>query len=145
MQKIRTFLWYDDRAEEAANFYVSIFKNSRIESVSPMIVRFVLEGQEFMALNGGPMFSFTPAISLFVDCQNQHEVDELWAKLLEGGKESQCGWLTDKFGLSWQIVPKRLGELLSDDDDEKSERVMQAMLKMVKIDVAALEKAYAET
>ena|SRR5665213_1201593 len=142
MQKIRTFLWFDDKAEEAARFYVSIFKNAKIESVSPMMVRFVLEGVEFMALNGGPQFAFTPAISLFVDCDGQAEVDALWAKLLEGGEESRCGWLADKYGLSWQIIPKQLGDLMGDDDDEKSERVMQAMLGMVKIDVAALQRAH---
>jgi len=142
MQKIRTFLWFDDKAEEAARFYVSIFKNSKIESVSPMVVTFVLEGVEFMALNGGPQFAFTPAISLFVDCDGQAEVDALWAKLLDGGEESRCGWLTDKYGLSWQIIPEQLGELMNDDDDEKSGRVLQAMLGMVKIDVAALQRAY---
>jgi predicted 3-demethylubiquinone-9 3-methyltransferase (glyoxalase superfamily) len=142
MQKIRTFLWFDDKAEEAANFYVSVFKNSRVESVGSMVVTFVLEGQEFMALNGGPMFAFTPAISLFVDCADQREVDELWGKLVAGGEESQCGWLKDKYGLSWQIIPKQLGELMGDDDEEKSGRVLQAMLGMGKIDVAALQRAY---
>jgi len=142
MQKIRTFLWFDDRAEEAARFYVSVFKNSKIQNVSPMVVTFVLEGVEFMALNGGPQFAFTPAISLFVDCEGQAEVDALWAKLLEGGEASQCGWLTDKFGLSWQIIPRQLGELMGDDDEEKSGRVLHAMLGMAKIDVAALQRAY---
>ncbi len=154
MKKIRPFLWFDDKAEEAANFYVSIFKNSRIldvrrngdeapgETGSVMTVGFELEGQEFTALNGGPHFSFTPAISFFVDCATQSEVNELWDKLVEGGRESQCGWLQDKYGLSWQIIPAALGELLSDPDDEKSERVMKAMLGMVKIDVAALQRAY---
>jgi len=142
MQKIRTFLWFDDKAEEAARFYVSIFKHSKILDVSPMVVTFVLEGVEFMALNGGPDFTFTPAISLFVDCDGQAEVDALWTKLLEGGQESRCGWLADKYGLSWQIIPKQLMEMMGDDDDEKSERVLQAMLGMAKIDVAALKRAY---
>jgi len=149
MQKITTFLWFDDKAEEAINFYVSIFKNSRILSASRsgegrfFSGTFQLEGQEFMALNGGPVYHFTPAISLFVDCQNQAEVDNLWNRLLEGGKESQCGWLTDRFGLSWQIVPSVLGKLLSDPDPAKAGRAMQAMLKMKKLIIADLEKAHA--
>ncbi len=142
MPKFRTFLWFDDNAEEAARFYVSIFKNSQIVNAGPMVVSFLLDGQAFMALNGGPHFALTPAVSIYVDCEGQAEVDDLWAKLLQGGSESQCGWLVDKFGLSWQIIPKQLGELMGDDDDEKSARVLQAMLKMVKIDVAELQRAY---
>ena len=139
MQKIVTFLWFDDKAEEAANFYVSIFKNSKITNASRygeagpgpkgsvMVVEFELEGQKFMALNGGPVFKLTPAISLVVNCETQNEVDDLWDKLLAGGgKPSQCGWLEDKYGLSWQIVPTVLGKLMSDPDPEKSKRVMQA-------------------
>jgi predicted 3-demethylubiquinone-9 3-methyltransferase (glyoxalase superfamily) len=154
VQKIRPFLWFDDKAEEAANFYVSVFKNSRITDVrrygaeapgetgTVMTVSFELEGQEFMALNGGPHYTLTPAISFFVDCKTQSEVDDLWDKLVKGGEESQCGWLQDKYGVSWQIIPEALGEMLSDPDDEKSERVMKAMLGMVKIDVAELQRAY---
>src|ERR1700692_244309 len=142
MQKITPFLWFDGKAEAAMNFYVSIFKNSKVGRVtrygdagpgpkgSVMSATFQLEGQQFMALNGGPMFQFTPAISLFVDCATQEEVDELWKKLSAGGKPDRCGWLKDKFGLSWQIIPKALGELLGDKDPEKSKRVMQAMLQM---------------
>jgi len=157
MQKITTFLWFDDNAEEAMNFYVSVFKNSKIGRVSrmpkgtpgpgpgPVITgSFTLEGQEFMALNGGPRFRFTEAISLFVSCENQAEVDELWAKLTaDGGSESQCGWLKDKFGLSWQIIPTALGRLLGDPDPARAQRALQAMLKMQKIDVATLEAAAA--
>src|SRR5262245_50705568 len=155
MQKITTFLWFNDNAEEAINFYTSIFKNSRIIDVtrygdagpgpkgSFMTGTFQLEGQEFMALQGGPAFSFTPAISLFVNCENQEEVDALCAKLLEGGgAESQCGWLTDRCGLSWQIIPKALMEMLGDKDPAKAARVMEAMLQMRKIDVAVLKRAY---
>jgi predicted 3-demethylubiquinone-9 3-methyltransferase (glyoxalase superfamily) len=155
MNKITPFLWFDDKAEEAANFYISIFKNSKLLSVqrrqgktpgsdSPaMGVTFELEGQRFMALNGGPHFSFTPAISLFVDCKDQAEVDELWKKLTaDGGEESRCGWLKDKYGLSWQIIPKALGEMLQDKDPARAGRVMQAMLGMGKIDVQGLQKAY---
>jgi predicted 3-demethylubiquinone-9 3-methyltransferase (glyoxalase superfamily) len=154
MKKITPFLWFDDRAEEAMNFYVSIFKNSKILSVnrvgdgSPgsketfMTGTFELDGQEFMALNGGPHFDFTEAISLFVNCESQEEVDELWEKLIEGGEESQCGWLKDKYGLSWQIVPSVLGKLIGDEDAEKSKRVVDAMLQMKKIDIAALMQAY---
>ncbi|HKS96610.1 MAG TPA: VOC family protein, partial [Terriglobia bacterium] len=153
--KITTFLWFDNNAEEAMNFYVSIFENSKILSVSRygeagpgpkgmvMSGTFQLEGQEFMALNGGPHFSFTPAISLFVSCETQQEVDELWEKLSAGGEQGRCGWLKDKFGLSWQIIPTALGKLLSDPDPAKSKRVMQAMLQMNKIDVEGLKKAYA--
>lgn len=142
MPNITPFLWFDDKAEEAANFYVSIFPNSKIESASSTSVTFELEGQKFYALNGGPHYTLTPAVSFFVDCETQHEVDELWNKLLEGGEPLRCGWITDKFGLTWQIIPKLLGEMLQDDDDEKSQRVMQAMLQMVKIDVAGLQRAY---
>jgi predicted 3-demethylubiquinone-9 3-methyltransferase (glyoxalase superfamily) len=155
MQKIVTFLWFDDKAEEAANFYVSIFKNSKITNLSrygeagpgpkgtAMVVEFELEGQSFMALNGGPHFHFTPAISLVVNCETQQEVDEFWDKLLsDGGQPSRCGWLQDKYGLSWQIVPTVLGKLMSDPDPEKSKRVTQAMLQMVKLDIARLQQAY---
>ncbi|MGV9308902.1 VOC family protein [Nonomuraea sp. NPDC004354] len=142
MQKITTYLWFDNQAEEAANHYVSIFGNSRIVEVTPMMVTFELEGQRFLALNGGPQFRFTEAISLYVDCESQDEVDELWARLIaDGGEESQCGWLKDKYGLSWQIIPKALPKLLSDPDPARAERAMQAMLKMSKIDVKALEDA----
>lgn len=148
MQSITPFLWFDDQAEEAVDFYVSIFKNAKIMSKSPgpdgnlLSATFELNGQEFMALNGGPMFSFTPAISFFVKCDTQEEVDYYWGKLLEGGSEEQCGWLKDKYGLSWQIIPNRLGELLSDPDPEKVNRVTQAMLQMQKIEIAGLEQAY---
>jgi predicted 3-demethylubiquinone-9 3-methyltransferase (glyoxalase superfamily) len=155
MQKITPYLWFDNNAEEAINFYTGIFKNSKISSVSRygdgapmpsgtlMSATFELEGQQFMALNGGPHFKFNEAISLFVDCDTQAEVDDLWAKLIAGGGEQgQCGWLKDRFGLSWQIIPSQLGQLLSDPDPEKAQRVMQAMLQMKKIDIAALERAY---
>jgi predicted 3-demethylubiquinone-9 3-methyltransferase (glyoxalase superfamily) len=154
MQKIKPFLWFDDNAEEAAKFYTSIFKNSKIISMSRsgdagpgprgkvMGVEFELEGQRFMGLNGGPQFKFTEAISLFVDCETQQEVDELWEKLSAGGKKSQCGWLKDKYGLSWQIIPTVLGKMLSDPDPKKSARVMQAMMKMGKIDIEGLKRAY---
>lgn len=153
MQKITPFLWFDNEAEEAANFYVSLFKNSRILGVSRygdagprpkgsvMTVNFQIEGQEFIALNGGPEFKFTEAISLYVNCKTQAEVDELWAKLTEGGEEVQCGWLKDKYGLSWQIVPTALTEMLSDPDAVKAQRVMQAMLQMKKIDIQGLKNA----
>ncbi len=159
MQKITTFLWYDDKAEEAANFYVSIFKNSRIGKISRysdagqevhgraagsvMVVTFELDGREFSALNGGPHFKFTEAISLMVNCESQKEVDELWEKLSAGGEKSQCGWLKDKYGLSWQIVPTALGEMMSDKDTRKAARVMKAMLQMQKLDITKLEQAYA--
>ena len=155
MQKISPFLWFDDQAEEAMNFYVSVFKNSKVLSVSRygnegpgqagkvMTVSFELNGQEFTALNGGPQhFGFSEAISFFVNCENQEEVDFLWGKLTEGGEPGPCGWLKDKYGLSWQIVPTALGELLGDKDQAKAGRVMQAMLKMSKIDVAGLRQAY---
>jgi predicted 3-demethylubiquinone-9 3-methyltransferase (glyoxalase superfamily) len=154
MQKIVPFLWFNDRAEEAMNFYLSVFKNSKVVSVSRygeaepgpkgavMVASFQLEGQAFHALNGGPQFSFTPAISLLVNCETQAEVDHLWERLSEGGKTDQCGWLTDKFGVSWQIVPTVLGELLADRDPAKSQRVMKAMLQMTKLDIARLRQAY---
>ena len=154
MQKITPFLWYDNQAEEAANFYVSIFKNSRVLSVvrygeagpgpkgSVMTVEFELEGQKFVGLNGGPHFKFTEAVSFVINCGTQEEVDYFWEKLTaNGGAESQCGWLKDKYGLSWQIVPTVLPELLQDKDPEKANRVMQAMMKMVKIDIETLKRA----
>jgi predicted 3-demethylubiquinone-9 3-methyltransferase (glyoxalase superfamily) len=153
MQKITPFLWFNDDAEEAMNLYVSIFRNSKVGKVTRygdagpgpkgqvMSATFTLEGQEFMALNGGPQFQFTPAISLFVSCETQEEVDELWAKLSAGGKEDRCGWLTDRFGLSWQIIPTALGRLLSDSDPAKSAHAMRAMLGMRKIEIAALQGA----
>ena len=155
MQKITTFLWFDNNAEEAVNFYISVFKNSKINKVSRygdagpglkgsvMVMNFQLEGQEFTALNGGPVFKFTPAISLSVDCITQEEVDEFWNRLSAGGRTDQCGWLQDKYGLSWQIVPRALGELMADKDPVKANRVMQAMLKMTKLDIKKLEEAYA--
>ena len=155
-QTITPFLWFDDNAEEAMHFYVSIFKNSKILNVSRygdagpgatagkvMTASFQLEGQEFIALNGGPQFPFTEAVSFLVSCQTQPEVDALWDKLVEGGTPSQCGWLKDKYGLSWQIIPVALGQMLSDRDPAKAGRVMQAMLQMQKIDIQALEQAYA--
>lgn len=142
MHKITPFLWFDGRAEEAARFYTSIFKNSKVDSVSAMSATFHLEGQKFIALSGGPQFPFTEAISLFVDCATQEEVDELWEKLTAGGEPGRCGWLKDKFGLSWQIIPSILGEMLQDEDDAKSDRVMQAMLQMGKLDINALTQAY---
>lgn len=157
-QKITPFLWFDHDAEEAAKFYTSIFKNSKIIDVAHygdsaagasgrpmgtvMIVRFELEGQLFMALNGGPVFKFSPAISFLVSCDTQGEVDDLWKSLSEGGEEDQCGWLKDKFGVSWQIVPSIFGELIQDKDNKKSERVMEAMLQMKKIDIHRLRIAY---
>ncbi len=147
MHKIRPFLWFDGQAEEAMNFYVSIFKNAKVLNVSRangqvMSVTFELEGQQFMGLNGGPQFKFTEAVSLFVNCATQGEVDELWEKLSEGGAEGRCGWLKDKYGLSWQIIPAALGKLMSDPDPEKSKAVVQAMLKMNKIVIADLQRAY---
>ncbi len=152
-QKITPFLWFNDQAEEAMNFYTSIFKNSRVGSISRygdgapgpkgkvMTGAFELNGQEFMVLNGGPQFKFTEAISLFVNCESQEEVDYFWEKLSEGGVKSRCGWLKDKFGLSWQIVPSVLGELLHNNDPEKSKSVMEAMLKMDKLDIEVLKQA----
>jgi predicted 3-demethylubiquinone-9 3-methyltransferase (glyoxalase superfamily) len=143
MHRITPFLWFDGTAEEAMNFYVSVFPNSRVLSVSPMTVSFELEGQRFYGLNGGPTFRFTEAVSFFVDCETQEEVDAYWSKLTAaGGQPGQCGWLKDRFGLSWQIIPKALGRLLGDQDRTKAERVMQAMLTMGKIDIAGLERAY---
>jgi predicted 3-demethylubiquinone-9 3-methyltransferase (glyoxalase superfamily) len=156
MQKITPFLWFDGNAEEAMNFYVSIFKNSRIVNVrrygeggpgpkgSVMTGTFQIEGQGFYALNGGPAFAFSQAISFFVNCETQQEVDELWEKLSAGGEIQQCGWLKDKFGLSWQIIPSALGEMLGDEDPEKAGRVMNAMLQMRKIDIEALKHAYGQ-
>ena len=149
MKKITPFLWFDTQAEEAMNFYVSIFKNSKVLGVTPgpngraSSVSFELEGQEFVGFNAGPEFKFNEAISFFVDCEDQKEVDELWTKLTaDGGEESMCGWLKDKYGLSWQIIPKGLGEMLSDSDPVKAQRAMQAMLQMHKIDIAALRQAF---
>lgn len=154
MQKISTCLWFDGQAEEAANFYVSVFKNARIVNTtryleglprpkgSVMTVRFILDGQEFVALNGGPQFTFSPAISLVVYCETQAEVDGMWEKLVAGGAENQCGWLQDKYGVSWQIVPNVLIEMLSDVDDVASQRAIAAMLHMKKLDISVLERAY---
>ena len=154
MPKISPFLWFDRQAEEAANFYIKTFKNSKILNItrygeagpgpkgSVMTIEFTLDGQEFIALNGGPHFKFNEAISFSVDCKTQEEVDMYWAKLSEGGQEQPCGWLKDKFGLSWQVNPTILGEMLGDPDPQKAERVTEAMLKMKKIDIAALKKAY---
>ena len=153
MQKITPFLWFDNQAEEAMNFYVSIFKNSKVGSVtrygdagpgpkgSVMSVSFELDGQPFMALNGGPAFHFTEAISLFVSCENQQEVDELWGKLSEGGEKGRCGWLKDKYGLSWQIIPSGLLEALNNKDPERATRAMRAMLQMDKIDIERIRNA----
>jgi predicted 3-demethylubiquinone-9 3-methyltransferase (glyoxalase superfamily) len=154
MQKINPFLWFNDQAEDAAKFYVSLFKNSKVLNVArygeagpgpkgtAMSVTFELAGQKFMALNGGPHFKFSEAISFFINCENQQEVDELWEKLSAGGEKSRCGWLKDKYGLSWQVIPTALGEMLQDKDPKKSQRVMQAMLQMDKIDIAHLKQAY---
>ena len=155
MQKITPFLWFDNQAEEAMDFYTSVFKNSRVLNLSRygeggpgpkgsvMTATFEINGQELTALNGGPAhFGFTEAISFFVNCESQEEVDYLWEKLTQGGEPGPCGWLKDKYGLSWQIVPAALGEMLGDKDPVKSQRVMQAMLKMSKLDVAELERAY---
>jgi predicted 3-demethylubiquinone-9 3-methyltransferase (glyoxalase superfamily) len=154
MQKITPFLWFDTQAEEAAAFYCSLFQNSKITNVSrygaagpgpegtAMSVSFTLDGQEFTALNGGPLYKFTEAISMFVNCETQVEVDALWQKLTAGGEEGQCGWLKDKFGLSWQIVPAGLGGLLGGKDSRKSQRAMQAMLQMKKLDIEKLKAAY---
>ena len=149
MKKITPFLWFDTQAEEAMNFYVSLFKNSKVGGVArgpdgkAFSVSFELDGQEFMGLNAGPQFKFNEAVSMFVNCEDQAEVDELWNKLTaDGGEESMCGWLKDKYGLSWQIIPKALGELMGDPDPVKSQRVMQAMLQMKKIEVAGLQQAY---
>ena len=158
MQKITPFLWFDTQAEEAVNYYVSIFRNSKIVNVarygddgakvsgrprgSVMTVAFQLDGQPFVALNGGPVFTCSPAISFVVDCRTQEEVDRLWDKLSAGGEQQQCGWLRDKYGVTWQIVPSVLGELMSDPNPAKSQRVMQAMLQMTKLDIKTLQRAY---
>jgi predicted 3-demethylubiquinone-9 3-methyltransferase (glyoxalase superfamily) len=158
MQKITPFLWFDSEAEEAMNYYVSIFRNSRVLGLhrygetgarssgkpqgSVMTTNFVLHGQEFVALNGGPEYKITPAVSFVVNCDTQQEIDELWTKLSAGGEEIQCGWLTDKFGVSWQVVPVLLDKLLRDPDAAKGERVMQAFVQMKKIDIAVLQHAY---
>ena len=158
MQRISPFLWFDDKAEEAAVFYTSIFKNSKIKTIvrygdsgaevtgrpkgTVMTVAFQLDGQEFVALNGGPQYKFTEAVSFVVNCQTQEEVDEYWKKLSDGGQEVQCGWLRDKYGLSWQIVPTILSEMLNDPDPKKADRVMKAMLQMKKIDIKGLKQAY---
>jgi len=154
MQKITPFLWFDNQAEEAVNFYTSIFKNSKIGTIvrygeegpgpsgSVMTITFQLEGQEFVALNGGPVFNFSPAISFFVNCETQEEVDALWEKLSEGGEKGRCAWLKDKYGISWQIVPTILGELLQDKDSEKTSNVIKAMLQMDKLDIETLKRAY---
>ena len=158
MQRISPFLWFDDKAEEAAVFYTSIFKNSKIKTIlrygdsgaevtgrpkgTVMTVAFQLDGQEFVALNGGPQYKFTEAVSFVVNCQTQEEVDEYWKKLSDGGQEVQCGWLKDKYGLSWQIVPTILSEMLNDPDPKKADRVMKAMLQMKKIDIKGLKQAY---
>jgi predicted 3-demethylubiquinone-9 3-methyltransferase (glyoxalase superfamily) len=154
MQKITPFLWFDSNAEEATNFYVSVFKNSRILNIARygdagprpkgtvMTVNFQLEGQDFMALNGGPHYTFSPALSFFVSCATQAEVDELWEKLTAGGSDVQCGWLRDRFGVSWQIIPRALMELIQDKDPAKSQRVFKAMMGMIKIDIEGLQRAY---
>jgi predicted 3-demethylubiquinone-9 3-methyltransferase (glyoxalase superfamily) len=154
MQKIKPCLWFDGQAEEAMNFYMSVFKNSKLVHVlrcgeagpgpkgALLGATFQLDGQEIMVLNGGPQFHFTPAISLFVNCETQAEIDDYWDKLLAGGKAQQCGWLTDKYGVSWQIVPTVLGALLQSKDAEKSQRAMRAMMQMIKLDIAALQKAF---
>lgn len=156
MQKITTFLWFDSQAEEAANFYTSVFDDSRIVDVqrygeagpgepgTVMVVRFELAGQQFIALNGGPQFAFTEAISLYVDCATQEEVDGLWARLTDGGEEGPCGWMKDRYGLSWQIVPRALTDMLADPDPARSDRVMKAMLGMKKIDIRGLVDAYGQ-
>lgn len=153
MHKITPFLWFNTQAEEAMNFYVSIFKDAKVIQVdrypegtpaagSAMMAVFELNGQRFMALNGGPQFKFTEAVSFFVNCETQAEVDDLWEKLTEGGEEQQCGWLKDKYGVSWQIIPNALGEMMGDPDPQKAGRVMEALLKMRKIDTALLKAAY---
>lgn len=148
MPTITPFLWFDSQAEEAMNYYLSIFRNSKVLSVNRadgkvLTVSFELEGHKFMALNGGPLFKFTEAISLFVDCETQQEVDELWEKLSQGGEKGRCGWLKDRFGLWWQIIPSALGKLMNDPDPRKSQAVFQAMMKMNKIVIKDLERAYA--
>ena len=154
MRKILACLWFDNQAEEAVKFYTSLFKNSKLDKISyygdeglgakgtVMTITFQLNGQEFMAMNGGPEFKFTPAISLFVNCSGQEEVDFFWEKLSEGGEKGQCGWLTDKYGVSWQIVPTILGVLMGDKDTKKTASVMRALLQMRKLDIVMLKKAY---
>jgi len=143
MPKVTPFLWFDGQAEAAAKFYTSIFKDAKIESMSPMSATFVLAGQRFIALNGGPQFKFTEAVSFFVSCETQKEIDYYWEKLSAGGSPGKCGWLKDKFGLSWQIIPSILGDLLGDDDNAKSKRAMQAMFEMSKLDIKKLKAAHA--
>ena len=154
MQKITPFLWFNDQAEEAMNFYVSVFRNSRVIKITRygdagpgpkgtvMTANFSLDGQEFVALNGGPQFTFSPGISFVVNCETQEEVDEFWEKLSAGGEQIECGWLRDKFGITWQIVPRILGELFSDPDEIKTQRVMKALMQMKKLDIALLQQAY---
>ena len=149
MQKITPYLWFDGQAEDAAAHYTSIFKNARIVDVNRMgeggpavTVTFEIDGQQFVALNGGPQFAFTEAMSLFVSCRDQAEVDDLWERLSEGGEKGQCGWLKDRYGVSWQVIPTALGELMGDPDPEKAGRVVQAMLGMTKIDIQGLRDAY---
>lgn len=154
MPKITPFLWFNNNAEEAMNFYLSIFKNSKVNTIarygeagpgpkgSVMTAAFQLDGQNFVALNGGPHYTFTPAISFWINCETQQEVDHFWDNFSAGGKTQQCGWVTDKFGITWQVVPAILPKLLGDKDPQKSQRVMQAMLKMVKLDIEALQRAY---
>ena len=149
MSKVTPFLWFDNQAEEAMNFYASIFRNSKVISVNRregkvFTVTFELEGQRFMGLNAGPIFKFNEAVSFFVDCETQEEVDYFWEKLSAGGQKSRCGWLKDKFGLSWQIVPTALGRLMGGPDPRKSEAVMEALLRMDKLDIAALQRAHDE-
>jgi len=142
MNKVTPFLWYDGTAEEAAKFYTSLLKGSKITSTSPMSTSFEIDGREFIAFNGGPHFKFNESISLFINCETQEEVDDLWEKLSAGGEKSRCGWLKDKYGLWWQVVPSILGKLLGDKDRVKANRVMQAMMKMSKLDIKGLEDAY---
>jgi predicted 3-demethylubiquinone-9 3-methyltransferase (glyoxalase superfamily) len=142
MQKITPFLWFDGKAEEAANFYTSIFKNSKIVHITQMSATFQLDGLEFIAFSGGSMFTFSPAVSFFVRCETQQEIDYFWEELSTGGEKQRCGWLKDKFGVSWQIIPPVLGDMLNDEDAEKSQRVMQAMLQMDKIEIKKLKQAY---
>ena len=158
MQRVTPCLWFDNQAEEAVNFYVSVFENSQITHVarygdagaqgsgrpkgSVMTVAFRLDGQEFLALNGGPYFTFTPAVSFIVNCETQDQIDDLWERLSDGGETQQCGWLKDKYGVSWQVVPAALGQMMQDEDPEKSDRVMKALLQMTKIDIKGLKRAY---
>jgi len=150
MQKVTPFLWFDGKAEEAMNLYVSLFKNARIvelhragDNGPVMSGTFEIDGAKYHAFNGGPMFTFSPAVSMFVNCETQAEVDTLWDRLLEGGEAQRCGWLKDRFGLSWQIVPSNLGKRLRDKDPVKAKRVMEAMMQMIKLDMAEIEKAHA--